>query len=279
MLRECALPIGQLRRGTRGIARHLGGDRAEREPPGDDRIGFRRGLQRCAALGRVAQEREQLLAARPQGLRVRNVALPLDEGARAFGRMPGEERGLAAQPPVALRELRRGRHRDGIELVNGRRTVPLGEGDLRGDQRPRGRHARARLGRNGREGLLGLSDVVREHPLLRAQELVVVVIPRRLCREIGVSLSRLGVIPGHGQTLCALLRGGGLRLLGPHQAAGRQEQRERERRRERETWTWRDRCHTLHCQFTRSLSRSEKYSDKPGTGSPVRRGDTHRQPG
>jgi hypothetical protein len=42
---------------------------------------------------------------------------------------------------------------------------------------------------------------------------------------------------GHGQTLCALLRGGGLRLLGPHQAAGRQEQRERERRRERETWT------------------------------------------
>ena len=66
---------------------------------------------------------------------------------------------------------------------------------------------------------------------------VVVVLPRRLCREIGVSLSRLGVMTGHGQTLCALLRGGGLRLLGPYQAASRQQQRKRERCRKRETWT------------------------------------------
>ena len=106
MLRICALPIGERGRGVCGIARHRHGDRSEREPSGHDRIGFRRGFQRCAALGRIAQEREQLFAARPQGLRVRDVALPLDEGAGAFDGMPGEERGLAAQPPVALRELR-----------------------------------------------------------------------------------------------------------------------------------------------------------------------------
>ena len=74
-----------------GIALQLDGDRPQLQPAGDGGIGICRDFQRLCAFGGAADLVEEFFAAGAQGGGVRQVAFALDEGARAFDRMAGEE--------------------------------------------------------------------------------------------------------------------------------------------------------------------------------------------
>ena len=90
-------------------------------------------------LSGAANKDEELFATRAHGGRVRQVAFPLDEGARALDGVAGQERTLAADPPIILCQVRLGGYGNRIQFVNGARAVVLRERDLGGDERARSR--------------------------------------------------------------------------------------------------------------------------------------------
>ena len=155
---------------------------------------------------------------------------------------------------------------------------------------------RARLGGDRREGLLGRRNVAREHPLLGAQELVVVAIRRLLRGEVRVRLRGLGMLACCCQALRMLLRetgagcSGFIRLqpakltdsIAAKAMAATREDDARVVARGVAPRTGRGRreiaaipCIPAHPD----LKQSEEYSDKRGSGSPLRRGDADRQSG
>ncbi len=83
------------------------------------------------------------------------------------------------------------------------------------------------------------------HPLLGAQELIVVLLRRYFGCELRVGARCIGVLAFVRQSLRArLFVDGSFHRL--HEAAGAEQQRGGERRAEYQPWTSRDHCHTLH---------------------------------
>ena len=193
--------------------------------------------------GGAANPIEQLLAACAQAGRIAQPAFALDEGARAFNRVTGQECAFAANPPIVLREFGRRRHRNGIKLANGLRAVVPCHGDFGGHQRARIGKLGARRRRCRSEGLLGGGKVTGRNPLLGAQQLVVIAVRRVLRRQVRIDARGVGMLAGVRQLLRAFLLPGG--RLGLDQAARRHNKRKSQRHAERGPWTSEDRCHTL----------------------------------
>ncbi len=240
-----AVPVGQCRVRSYGIAGESDQDRSQFQPSRDDGVGLGGRFQRLTALRGAADLVEQFRAIRAQARGIAEPALALDQGARAFDRVPGEKGTASADPIIVLGQIGRRRHRDLVQLANGTGAVVLRVGDFRRDQRTRGRQPAARLSRYGRERFFGGCDIAGSQPLFGAQQLVIIMVGRLQSREFRVGLRRLGMLAVTSQMLRALLfvlRG----LHGLQQAARSQYQRYRERRVQRQPWTSRDRCHTLH---------------------------------
>ena len=222
MLRIGALPIREGRSSAHGVARHVDRHRPERQPSGDDRVRLGRRLERQAPLRGLANQAEELLTARVQARRIRQITLPLDESARALERMPGEECRLATQPIVILGEIRGRGHGDRIQFADRAGAVAIRHVDLGGDECPRSGQRGARLRGDRRVLLLGRGDVARENPLLRAQQLVPVPILGRLRGQIRIRAGRIGMLAVLREALRPLrARSGGGSIRLDQAAAGR----------------------------------------------------------
>ena len=121
-------------------------------------------------------------------------------------------------------------------------------------------------GETAGEGLLGRGGIPREHPLLGAQELIVVVLRRRFGREIRIDARGIGVLALRRQLLRTLLilKGARHRL---DQAAAGGEQRER-RVPPQSTGRGRRRITVIRCIIMRKREQCR---------SALRGGDTDRQ--
>ena len=244
MPRKLALPVIEGGRRAQRVALQFDGHGRKRQPAGNDAVGLGGRFQRLCMLRGVAQFGDELVAAGTQARGIRQIAFALDERPGSVHGVTGQERALTADVPVILGEIRRRRHGDGIELLVGAGAVVFCEGDFGGDQRPRGGQFGARVRRNRRQRLPGLSHVTCGNPLLRAQQFIAVVIRRRCGGELRVGPGGIDVFALAGEFRCVGLPVGG-GFEGLDQGAGGGQQREDYHRAERQPWTSRDRCHTL----------------------------------
>ncbi len=214
------------------IAGESDGDGPQFQPADDDGVGLGRRLQRLAVFGGIANLVIQFRAAGAQRDWVGEPAFAFHHRTRPFDRVSGEESTQGPDAPVILRLVGDGGDRDLVQLMNGTGAVVLRIGDFRGNQRARGRQARAGVRRHAVECLFGGGDVAGGQPLFGAQQFVVVMSVGSLGRELRIGARRVRMLAGLRQCLSALLLVFGS-LCRLEQAAGSQQQRCRKRREQR----------------------------------------------